>query len=421
MHAKYTAPWADVPKSSSVKMNVERTGATFGNVARPGRKEGALAAGSRPAVRGLGGDRGGAGSITVNVIIQLLVQHGYSILFASVFARQMWLPVPAILVLVAAGALAGSGRMTLAVALGLAVIACLLADMVWYEAGRRWGDRILHFIYGLALDPDAAARWSKETFVRHGLRTLVLAKFVVGLDAATPSLAGLSGISRLRFIAFDAVGAALWSGAYAGLGYVFRKDLSHAAAYAVRLAAVWLIVVLVSVAIYVGGKLVRWHRFVHEFRMSRITPEELKQKLDAGEKVLVIDLHTGRDGLRGHQGIPGAVCIDSRRLGQRPNQNGRMPIPPIPRDCEVVLYCATPHDITSARLAFQLRRRGFEHVRPLAGGLRAWHERGFPLTLVILCGADEFCPLDRALGIWRTSGGSMCAISGTTAFGPRGS
>ena len=82
----------------------------------------------------------------MNAIVQLLVKHGYSVLFASVFARQMCLPVPAILFLIAAGALAGAGRMTLAMALGLAIIACLLADMVWYEAGRRWGDQILHFI-----------------------------------------------------------------------------------------------------------------------------------------------------------------------------------------------------------------------------------------------------------------------------------
>src|ERR1700721_4424874 len=114
----------------------------------------------------------------MDAIVHLLLKHGYSVLFVSVFARQMWLPVPAILVLIAAGALAGSGRMTLAVSLGLAITACLLADMVWYEVGRRWGDQILHFIYGLALDPDAAARWSKETFVRQGPRTFMPPKFV---------------------------------------------------------------------------------------------------------------------------------------------------------------------------------------------------------------------------------------------------
>jgi membrane protein DedA with SNARE-associated domain len=58
----------------------------------------------------------------MNTVVQLLVKHGYAVLFASVFARQMWLPVPAILILIAAGALAGSGRMVLAIALGLAII-----------------------------------------------------------------------------------------------------------------------------------------------------------------------------------------------------------------------------------------------------------------------------------------------------------
>src|ERR1700689_3017046 len=330
----------------------------------------------------------------MDAIVHLLLKHGYSVVFASVFARQMCLPVPAILFLIGAGALAGAGRMTLAVALGLAIIACLLADMVWYEAGRRWGDQILHFIYGLALNAAPAPRRSKETFVRHGPRTLMLAKFVVGLDAATPPLAGLSGTSRLRFLAFDAVGAALWPAAYAGLGYVLGKNLDRAAAYAARLGALWVIVVFASLAMYVGRKLVRWHRFVREFRMSRITPEELKKKLDAGEKILVIDLHGRRDGARGHQGIPGAMCIDPHRLGQYANHDGRTPIP---RDREVVLYCTAPHELTSARVALELRRRGFERVRPLAGGLRAWGTANVefrrPLVIQML---DQFRQGNRA-------------------------
>jgi membrane protein DedA with SNARE-associated domain/rhodanese-related sulfurtransferase len=319
----------------------------------------------------------------MNAIVQLIVKHGYSIMFASVFARQMCLPVPAILFLIAAGALASSGRMTLAVALGLAIIACLLADMVWYEAGRRWGDQVLHFIYGLALDPDAAALRSKKNFLRRGPRTLVVAKFVVGLDAATPPLAGLSGTSRLRFIVFDAVGSALWSGAYAGLGYALGEDLDRVAAYAARLGKLWAVVVLAALATYVGRKLVRWHRFVREFRMARITPEELKGRLDAGEKVTIVDLHGRRSGPLGHQGIPGAVCIDPHRLGHHDHHNKQTQIP---HDREVVLYCTGPHELTSARVALELRRRGFERVRPLAGGLQAWHKLGFPLTLVILCG-----------------------------------
>ena len=320
----------------------------------------------------------------MNAIVELLVKHGYSVLFVSVFARQMWLPVPAVLFLIAAGALADCGRMTMAVALGLAITACLLADMMWYEAGRRWGGQILHFIYGLALDPEAASRRSKEAFVRNGARTLILAKFVVGLDAATPPLAGLSGTSRTRFIAFDSIGAALWSAVYAGLGYLFGKDLDRAAAYAARLGVLWVFFVLAALAIYVIRKLVRWHRFLHEFRMAGITPEELKKKLDEGEPVIIVDLHGRPDGPRGHRGIPGAVCVDPHRLRDHDNLHQETPIP---RDREVVVYCTTLHELTSARAALELRRRGFERVRPLAGGLQAWHDQGFPMTSVILCGS----------------------------------
>ena len=320
----------------------------------------------------------------MNAIVQLLVKHGYSVLFASVFARQMCLPVPAVLFLISAGVLAGSGRLVLAVALCLSVIACLLADMVWYEAGRRWGNSILHFICGLTQDPDAAARRSEKSFVRHGPRTLMLAKFVVGLDAAMAPLAGLCGTSRLRFIAFDAVGAFLWSGVYAGLGYLFGKDLDRAAAYAARLGMLWVLFAFAALAIYASRRLVRWHRFLHEFQMARITPDELKRKLDAGEQVMIVDLHGRRDGRRGHEGIPGAVCIDPHRLGHHDYSTKPTPIP---RDCDVVLYCTTVHELTSARAALELRRHGFERVRPLAGGIQAWHDRGFPLTSVILCGS----------------------------------
>jgi rhodanese-related sulfurtransferase len=194
-------------------------------------------------------------------------------------------------------------------------------------------------------------------------------------------------LHEIRFVVgLAGVGEALWSSAYGGLGHVLGKDLDHAAAYAARLGTFWVVVAFVSLAMFSGRKLVRWHRFVREFQMARITPEELKKKLDAGEKVLVVDLHGRKDGPRGHQSIPGAVCIDPHRLRQDAGHDGRIPLR---RECEVVLYCTTPHEFTSARVAMELRRAGFERVRPLAGGLQAWHRLGFPLTLVMLCGVDE--------------------------------
>ena len=313
----------------------------------------------------------------MKAIVQFLLKHGYSVLFAAVFAHQIGLPVPGPLFLLAAGALAASRKLGLVAALGQAVTACLLADWLWYEAGRRWGDRVMHFICGLAPDPDAAERRSRKKFARHGHRLLLVAKFVPGLDAVAPPMAGTSGTSRLRFLAFDAVGAALYSGTGAGLGYVFSHDLDRAAAYAGRVGTLVAVLALAGLLIYAAPRLVRLHRVIREIRLGRITPEELKQKLDTGDQVFIVDLRRGGRHRPDRQGIPGAVHIDPHTLERYTahDKNAK-----IPHDRDVVLYCA--HELTSARVALALHQRGFERVRPLAGGLRAWRERGFPLALV---------------------------------------
>jgi len=200
--------------------------------------------------------------IAMNAIVQFVMKHGYSILFAAVFARQIGLPIPGPLFLLAAGALAASGKLSLVVVLGLAVVACILADWPWYEAGRRRGDEVLHFLHRLARDPDAHDRRAKRIFARYGPPLLVLAKFVVGLDAVAPPLAGTSRTSRLRFLTFDAVGASLYSAVYSGLGYVFSHDLDRLAAYVARAGRLLAGVVLAAVVIYGVQKLVLRYRLV---------------------------------------------------------------------------------------------------------------------------------------------------------------
>ena len=210
----------------------------------------------------------------MNDIVQLVMKHGYSVLFGALFAHQLGLPVPGPLFLLAAGALAAAGKLDLVAALVLAIIAAVLGDWPWYEAGRRHGDRVLHFIHRLARDPDAHDRRAKETFARYGPPILVIAKFVPGLDAVTPPLAGTSRTSRLRFLTFDVVGAGLYSCAYAALGYVFSHDLDRAATYAGRAGTVLAGLALAGLLVYVVRKLVRGYRLTRESRLGRITPSE---------------------------------------------------------------------------------------------------------------------------------------------------
>jgi membrane protein DedA with SNARE-associated domain len=205
----------------------------------------------------------------MNAIVQFIIKHGYSVLFAAMFAHQIGLPVPGPLFLLAA-----AGKLGLVPALFLSVTACVLADWVWYEAGRRRGDKVLHFLHRFTRDPDAHDRRAKKTFARYGTPILVVAKFVPGLDAVAPPLAGTSGTSRLRFLALDAVGASLYSVAYAGLGYVFRHDLDRAAAYAGRAGTLLAGLAFAGLFIYAARKLVR-HRFIRRSQLVPITPADL--------------------------------------------------------------------------------------------------------------------------------------------------
>jgi len=197
----------------------------------------------------------------MNAIVQFVVKHGYSILFLAVFARQIGLPVPAPLFQLAAGAVAAAGKLGLAPAIALAVMACVLADWPWYEAGLRRGDRVLHFIHRLTTDrPDYHDRNAKKIFARYGVALLLIAKFVPGLDAVAPPLAGTSRTSRLRFLTFEALGASLWASAYAGVGYLFSHDLDRAAAYVCRVGTVSAGLLLTAFFTYASYKLVRRHR-----------------------------------------------------------------------------------------------------------------------------------------------------------------
>jgi len=209
----------------------------------------------------------------MNTLVHFVVRHGYSILFAAIFARQIGLPVPAPGFLLAAGALAADRKLGFVPAVGLAITACAVADWVWYEAGRHWGDRVVHLIHRLATRaPDAHDRRAKRIFAKYGPPLIVLAKFVPGLDAVTPPLAGTSGTSRIRFLAFETVGASLWSTGYAGLGYIFSHDLDRAATYVGRAGALLAGLLACGLSMYAVRKLARRSRSVRESQPVRITP-----------------------------------------------------------------------------------------------------------------------------------------------------
>jgi membrane protein DedA with SNARE-associated domain len=265
-------------------------------------------------------------------VIQFLIQYGYALLFGWVLVEQMGLPIPAVPLLLAAGALCGLGRMDLALAVSLALIAVILADVFWYCLGRYRGGRILRMLCRISLEPDSCVRRTENVFLRHGAHSLLIAKFVPGLNTAAPSLAGVFRMPLPRFMLFDFLGGLFWVATFTGLGFIFSDQLEQIAAYSLRWGG-WLVAVLVgSLAAYILWKYVQRQRFLHRLRIARISPKELLEKLTAGEDVLIVDLRQPLDVEAFPQMIPGALRMALEEVEERHRE--------IPRDRDVILYCS---------------------------------------------------------------------------------
>ena len=265
--------------------------------------------------------------------LQSLVQYGYLLLFAFVLAEQIGLPVPAVPVLLGVGALAGSGRMSLTLAFGAALAASLPPDLVWYELGRRRGNHVLRHLCRISLEPDSCVRRTEDLFVKQGRKTLVIAKFLPGLSTVAPPLAGMVGIGRLQFIALDIAALILWAGTWMGLGYVFSDALELVASRAARLGNWTAVVIGAAFGAYILIKFVQRRRFLRGLRIARITPDELKGRLDKGDDTFVIvDTRSVLDVNAAPYAIPGAMWIAAEDIERRRHD--------LPRDREIILYCS---------------------------------------------------------------------------------
>jgi len=116
-------------------------------------------------------------------------------------------------------------------------------------------------------------------------------------------------------------------------------------------------------------------RIMRQLRLRVVSPALLYQNLKTGKKVAALDLLDveGQENAKLIPGIPGAARISPAPL----RSSARISVPP---DVQVVLYCSSPNQITSARTALALRRKGISNVWLLQGGLKAWRELGLPVT-----------------------------------------
>ena len=315
----------------------------------------------------------------------------YPVIFVAVLARQLSLPVPAILFLMTGGALAGSGRLSFAGILVMAVLGCVLADLAWYEAGRIGGKRVIRLLCSLARDPSYCIRSGRAAFEKRGLQLLLIAKFIPGLDGIAPPLAGMLGASRGRFILYDAGGSVAWATAYIGGGWLFAEKMNAVTKYISVYADAVILILGVPVLLLFIWKVVLLIRMSRLLRPMHITPEQLNEWRSGGKKVGVIDLLRFEEDPTEVAGIPGAVRLEPAEIRRKKQIQ-------VPDDVNVVIYCRSKNSFVSARVAVAMRKHGIRKIHLLAGGVEAWKASGFPVSNTF---ADPKTELER-LGVEMT-------------------
>jgi membrane protein DedA with SNARE-associated domain len=153
--------------------------------------------------------------------VQPVLEHyGYLAVGGFVLLEDFGVPVPGEILLISAAIFAGAGQLNIALVVAVAVLGAVIGDNIGYAVGRlggrplaeRWG----RFIFLTPARLDRA-----ETFFNaHGGKVVTIARFIEGLRQVNGLLAGIAGMHWLKFLGFNALGAALWVGTWAGLGFV---------------------------------------------------------------------------------------------------------------------------------------------------------------------------------------------------------
>jgi membrane protein DedA with SNARE-associated domain/rhodanese-related sulfurtransferase len=302
----------------------------------------------------------------------LVEQYGPAIVFANVLAASIGLPVPAMPCLVLFGAMAamhpGSIGAQVLPVLVLSVLATLIGDSAWFAAGRIYGGNTLKTLCKLSLSRDTCVKKTERFFGRWGVRVLAVAKFVPGLSIVSIPMAGAMGTPYRAFLAYDSIGATLWSALGLVLGVVFSQQIDMLFAGASRLGKLTAVVVAVLLAIYCAYRWYRRRQLIKKLATARMEVDDLYNLMLDKRTPVLFDIRSQEKRTLDPFVIPGSVFADERQLDEI--------IGKYPHDQKLVIYCSCPNEVSAAWMAKQLTEAGFSDVLPLRGGLDAWRDAG---------------------------------------------
>jgi membrane protein DedA with SNARE-associated domain/rhodanese-related sulfurtransferase len=303
-------------------------------------------------------------------VVSVVEQHGLLLLFLSVLVARVGLPVPVIPILMAAGALAGRNPGELTEIVLVSVGASLVAELGLYWFGLRYGQHFLGWLCKMSFSPDFCVRQTETVFTKLGPWSLVFAKFLPGLSLISVAMAGVVNMSVLTFFLLNGVGALLFVIVFIALGVIFQDAITSVLATLTELGTIGILAIVAGLALY---SLFKWWRrmlFIRQLRMDRITVPELRELIDAGQELVILDVRPRE--IRAQDGIiPGAISAHPEDID--PIIKSYSP------DTEIIVYCACPNEESAATAAKHLKQAGFKKIRPLHGGIEAWVKAGHPV------------------------------------------
>ena len=295
-------------------------------------------------------------------ISQTLREDAVTVVFVNVLLQQIGLPIPAVPTLLLAGSLATTSG-SLGKVLAVAILASVIADWIWYLSGKMFGYRVLAGLCKLSINPSSCVSQTEARFIRWGVSSLVVAKFIPGFSTVAPPIAGALRMNQLGFLLAAGIGAGLWAGIALGAGWLLQDTVQSAIATLDRHASQALVLILVVFGIWLGWKLWQKYRFRKFCAVPHITPDELMAALGSDAPPLVLDLR-GATMIAETGPIVGAKVAEHDFLHDA--------VGDWPKDHPIVTLCACPEDAGAVQAARNLLNAGYLSVKPLKGGYEAW-------------------------------------------------
>lgn len=295
-------------------------------------------------------------------------QGALALLFLNVFAEQMGLPVPSYPALLVAGSLAsltvGDAGYLMIVWL-IAMIACELADSIWYGVGRRYGHWSMAQVCRVSLEPDTCIRKNRNLYTRVGPKLLIVAKIIPGLGALSTLMAGATRTRYLTFLLFDGIGSALWVSSGLVLGIVFQRAILATLRWLETYLIQGIFIIAAALFLFILWKVWRRHRVLKQSRLiPRVDIDELLEMQLGAPDLRIVDV---REPSVVEHTIPGAIPIPLDA------QVGRA-MPDIDVETPIVVFCACPNEVSAALVALRLQAAGYHNTYALLGGFEAWQE-----------------------------------------------